>query len=182
MLAHTRVLADRRPAWSAIELDPAIPGFFQLVSKWTERFGCPFRILHDASKPLAVSQEDLERSMDPSVPPALVGFDRRRFAYPLSATGIMFGSSREHPQIQLADLIAGAMAYVAARRDEEGGFHSELLRTRALDTHVAWVWPTTAVTPEDLDTVRTDGVDAVDAVTDWLSRNPRKYRTGGEGK
>ncbi|HYD48486.1 MAG TPA: DUF3800 domain-containing protein [Terriglobales bacterium] len=52
--------------------------------------------------------------MDATMAPRVIGYDRRRLTLPLKATGITFVDSRLCPQVQLADVIAGAFATVLA--------------------------------------------------------------------
>jgi hypothetical protein len=64
---------------------------------------------------------------------------------------VTFADSRAVPQIQLADLIAGAVAtvYRAMARGQDDRFAEALRKTRIGEIAGDRVWPTTAVTPAE---------------------------------
>ena len=157
-------------------LDPAIPALFQHIAVWGMRKPDRFRVIHDQSKPILATQEHFERMMLMGNESAvLVGYDRRRFKFPLQATALEQGDSVAYPQIQVADLCAGGIAHMLKCR--EAGTFDELgsiVRSLALDWVVDAVIPTTDVTPEELGTDSDTGTNPVDPVVELLSR--RKAR------
>jgi hypothetical protein len=154
-------------------LDPAIPGFFYLCSSWGMQYQKPFGVVHDSSKPIAASKELFEQMMDSSAEPQLIGYDRRKFEFPLRATGITFGDSKTRPGLQVADLLAGTVAYFAGRvainkRDE---FRDRLEEAGVERFNVQTIWPEMKVTPDDLGTAAQPGeTAATEHMADYLGK------------
>lgn len=94
-------------------LDPAIPSFFSLCASWGEELDDNFDTLHDNSKPIFQEKETLEACMSKAIPKALIGYDIRKFEFPLKANGVVFGDSKKDYRLQVADLLAGSFAYWA---------------------------------------------------------------------
>lgn len=160
-------------------LDPAIPAFFYLCSDWGRQLRAPFDIVHDSSKPISKSQDLLESMMSDAVEPSLIGVDRRKFEFPLRATGIHFGDSRSELGLQVADLLAGTMNYYASRvaDDTQDDFCADLAAAEIERFTVMNIWPTPKVTPESLGTIASTGeIDASDAMIDVMDELRQKRR------
>ncbi|MDD2725523.1 MAG: DUF3800 domain-containing protein [Methylovulum sp.] len=97
-------------------LDPAIPAFFALCAFWGKELNDNFDVLHDNSKPIFQEKETLEACMSEVIPKALIGYDIRKFEFPLKANGVVFGDSKKDYRLQVADLLAGSFAYWAKGR------------------------------------------------------------------
>lgn len=153
-------------------LDPAIPALFQHIAVWGMRKPERFRVIHDRSKPILATQQQFEAMMALGDETAVVvGYDRRRFKFPLQATALEQGDSVAYPQIQVADLCAGGIAHMLKCRDDgrfdDLGF---MVRDLALGWVVDAVIPTTDVTPEELGTDSEIGTNPVDPVVELLNR------------
>jgi hypothetical protein len=174
LLASRTVVEKHLDSFSSGDLDPAIPAFVQHSSEWTRRLNIPFRIIHDSSKPLLNEQIVLEAMMSVREVPTEMGYDRRKFVFPIAATGIEFADSVTAPAIQIADLIASSASYVL-RSKLEGKhdlFADQLLGTRVLSGSWAPVWPSLKVTPEDLETDEPGprGIDVHESIGKYVSR------------
>jgi hypothetical protein len=143
-------------------LDPAIPAFFYLCSAWGMQYQRPFDVVHDSSKPIASSKALFENMMDSSATPKMIGYDRRKFEFPLRATGITFGDSKENPGLQVADLLAGTVAYFATRvANSKRDKFCDLLDAAGVERfNVQSIWPEMKVTPNDLGTATQPGETA----------------------
>lgn len=160
-------------------LDPAVPTFVQLADAWGKQLGREFDVLHDQSNLLNQQREILEFLMASDEPTVEVGYDRRKGEFPLKATGLVLGDSKEVLQLQLADILAGSAAYWGAglasgARDE---FWEAVHETRLQETIHDVVWPSTAVTPEELGTEEVSGINPVDYTADLIARQRAKKRT-----
>ena len=89
--------------------DPAVDLFINLVNQWMVQEPGRFHLTHDQSKPLRSSEAFLRAMMTP-LAPRLVGYGKRQAELPLRVSKFDFGDSRLLPQLQVADLIAGAAA------------------------------------------------------------------------
>jgi hypothetical protein len=151
LLASRAVVDEAIKDKDLVLLDPAVPAFFDLCAQWTAELGVPFAVAHDQSKPIAQERERLELVMTTAEAGRAFSGPGPRRQLPLLATGVTFADSRAVPQIQLADLIAGAVAtvYRAMARGQDDRFAEALRKTRIGEIAGDRVWPTTAVTPAE---------------------------------
>jgi hypothetical protein len=163
-----------------LALDPAIPSLFQHIHAWGTRKAERFRIIHDRSKPVLASQKNFEDMMAiGNEPSASIGYDRRKFKFPLRAESLEQGDSQEHPQLQIADLCAGAISHFfncleAGELDDLAVAFRDLGCT---DWVVNSVTPSKDVTPKDLGTDSEDGINPIDPMVSHLRR-----RRGDQGQ
>jgi hypothetical protein len=136
--------------------------------------------VHDRSKALAREQHIWEVVLSPDVPAAIVGHDRRTIQFPLGVTEVQHADSRDYPELQLTDILAGATSvYVRNKWNGESHLRPEYVReleaVDILEPIVNSVWPTMAVTPEELGT---DG-PALESSVDFIGRllRDRRQRT-----
>jgi hypothetical protein len=89
--------------------DPGVDTFVSLMQKWMSVDAGLFEVTHDRSKPLRRSERFLRALMAPAAT-RIVGYPGRKIELPLRISTLDFGDSKDHPQLQVADLIAGAAA------------------------------------------------------------------------
>lgn len=150
-------------------LNPAETTLFTLIGTWGARKTDRFTVIHDESKPIFRSRDLFLRMMAAEGEQSKrVGYDRRKFLFPLRAQDLQLRPSHEVGQIQIADVCAGAAAY--AMRAKLFGLKDELAELvdamKVLDWVVASVHASLQFTPEELGT---DGNDAENS-TDVMMR------------
>jgi len=135
-------------------MNPAHTCAFQTVSHWRGTTDEPFRVLHDRSSNLARDIWLFEALVNPDVPAALVGRDRRTIRFPLRVERTAFVEAASSVPVQLADVLAGAAAaYATSKVGPRGAdYAAELESAGLLNTCIGGIWPSTAVTPEELGT------------------------------
>jgi hypothetical protein len=172
LLSTQLVVKEHLSEWDSSDLDPAIPAFVEHGSIWTSRLKTKFLIVHDSSKPIQHNQLILEAMMSTSEESVNIGYDRRKMAFPLKATGIEFHDSLLYPQIQIADIIASSAAYYlrASVREQTDSFALALKDTKVLSGNFLFVWPGIKVTPDELGTNKIGGVDANNYIGEYVSR------------
>jgi hypothetical protein len=173
VVASERMIGEILRYNDKLALDPAIPAFFQQCATWGERLGGPFRVVHDDSKPIFQDKEALESLMAPGEEGQRIGYDRRTFVFPLRAEGIRFAPSAGDPRLQVADLIASSAAHWAASRippTRQTTFTEELAAARLDRFLVDGIWPTSAISPAELGTEGEGGIDALEHMTEFLSK------------
>lgn len=158
-------------------LEPAIPALFSQIGAWGARKSDRFRVVHDKSKPILATQSQFEQMMAMSGEPSLVvGYDRRKFHFPLRATSLEQGDSKEYPQIQVSDLCVGAVARFMKYKDS--GVSDPLNDAFVELVGHRWdfdgVMPRAVVTPKDLKTDSADAGNPIDAILNYLERRGRK--------
>ena len=155
-------------------LDPAIPAFVQHCSLWGDRFGREYGLIHDDSKPIFQEKETLEIFMSPEEEIHVLGYDRRKFSFPLRASGVRFASSNEDPRLQVADILAGASSYLAAglvAPPSHIEFWNDLDEANLPRLIRDVIWPSPDVSPRDLGTEFTGGINPVDGMTAFMARH-----------
>jgi len=157
--------------YKSTELDPIIPCFILLCDKWGRQFETEYDVIHDESKSLSREKEILEILSDRTEKEVEVGYDRRKAIFPLRVRKIeSVNSDRE--VVQLADLFAGAAAHYG--RGKLMGKIDPL--TVALEERnfmrfiIHNIWPSDAITPEDLGITDSAGTSSVDHVANLIER------------
>lgn len=153
-------------------IDPAVHNFVNHCIVWGDsRFKSDFRVVHDRSKPLFASRDILAAFMEANIEPKTIGYDRRKFTFPLRARELEFADSHSSVQLQVADLIAGAVMAVGAHR-AVGSYEdlAPVLQNVGVEKLVTdCLWPSLAVTPEQLGTVEVGGINMADYVGEYLT-------------
>jgi hypothetical protein len=156
------------------DLDPAIPAFFEHCSFWGEHFGGPFDLVHDDSKAIFQEKETLENLMSRGEEEHVIGYDRRKFVFPLRARRIQFGRSEEDTRLQVVDLVASAGMYwmtgfIAAPPQKE--FWEAISAGPVQKLVLGAVWPIPEVSPKRLETEYDGGVNAVNYMAEFLKKH-----------
>ena len=123
--------------------DPAVDAFISLVNKWMTVDKGTLAIAHDRSKPLRNCEGFLRMLMTPAAT-RVAGYGKRQIELPLRISDLSFADSSNYPQIQVADLIAGAsidclLAWSGRRRQLE--YHEAMKTTCLEDLFVGGVLP-----------------------------------------
>lgn len=173
MLLATKSIAEEYlEEWDGSDLDPAIPAFVEHASVWTSRLKSVFQIVHDQSKPIVNEQLVLEAMMSETEPKVCIGYDRRKMTFPIGACGIDFRDSRSCLAVQIADIIASAVAYClkASVRQTSDEFVKAMFKTRVLTGNFRSVWPELKVTPQELKTTEVGGVDSIGRIGQYVAK------------
>jgi hypothetical protein len=152
-------------------LDISDLGLLQTVEHWRAELPDEKLVLfHDRSTMLERQREIWEAILDPSNPAAVVGQDRRTIRFPLPVRGLLLEDSRRFPQLQVADLVAGAARTVWNARVNESRdpYCDALLDAGLLNGLAGGMVPTDLVTPDDLETNGPIVGDAAEFIADLL--------------
>lgn len=168
------IYATRRYVHDALEkndkavLDPSIPAFFSHCIFWGKAYPKGFHIIHDDSHSIEKERVLFAQFMDWTQKDIELGYDRRTFNLPLKGKSLKFGRSDQHPQLQVSDIISSSFSYWASKlwRGETEDYLFQQLNELNLDQFIGnnKIWPTTDVTPEDLNTVYKGGINAVNNI------------------
>jgi hypothetical protein len=147
-------------------LDLSFSTAINLMGMWRTKLGDePIDLVHDQSSNMAKQKQLWDVLVSPNTPPALVGHDTRTMRFPLGVTGTGFVDGRTNSGLQIADIIAGATATLAASRLT--GARSEYLSDlEGLFTGGGFkgyeYLPSLDYTPEALGTTGQGGVDPLE--------------------
>lgn len=172
-LAATKLVVRESLVGDVTQLDPAVPTFVLAASRWDAELDSPFDIVHDESKPIAHMEKILACFMADDEPDVVVGYDRRKSRYPLRATGITLSTAAEHPELQVADVLAGVAGYYfrgAADRSLRDSLWEDLHQLLWEKVQPEGLWPSEDVTPEALGTTEVGGIDANEYTAELIRR------------
>jgi Protein of unknown function (DUF3800) len=160
--------------------DPAVDDFAALMHAWMRDTPEPFAVTHDRSKPLARS-EDLLRAFMAPAPTRVIGYGERKHELPLRISRLEFGNSEDHPPLQLADVIAGAVidwCMANSGRRPRADYHERLAGTKLPELCVGTMLPSLA--SEASQPPRAGEVSLVDGNTAFLREVGffKKYQAG----
>lgn len=123
--------------------DPAADVFIALINYWMDQITGSFAVTHDRSKPMARGERRLRAMMTP-VASRTIGYGARHAELPLRISSLDFGDSADHPQLQLADLVAGAavdclLAWSGKR--PQSSYHDAMKESRLKDLFLGGMLP-----------------------------------------
>ena len=154
-------------------LDPAATALTALLQKWAADMD-RIEIHHDESNEIRRQQPLLESFWNDEAPTAEFSlWNGSVLRYPAPIEDLQFVTSHGSPPVQLADVVAGAVAtigraLVGAPHDER--FVAALRETPVMNWIVgASIWPTLAVTPEEVGAQHSGDPWLADNVARWLA-------------
>lgn len=161
LIATEEIIGDVLSGRGLTDLDPAIPAFIQVAGAWDAQLRREWHVVHDESKPIAYEQDRIECFFDhPDEPRQGVGRGNHYVELPLRATKLELRPSHEVAQIQIADVLASATAYVL-RGVSDPSFRDELWDELAvsplMELSIGRVWPSTEMDPAELGRTGDDG-------------------------
>lgn len=171
LLVPLMVLRDPDRLFSGLnqsELDPIATAYHEIVNRWSITLGRRFELLADESKVLLREGPKLLALSGEDLVPFSAGYDRRRQEFPMKLSRIENVDSRDHKQVQLADVIGGAIQR-ALRTDvgqAAGTFGKQIVRTAfSKELIIGGLWPGQEITPEELETDGLSSPGDVDLAT-----------------
>jgi hypothetical protein len=161
-------------------LDLGDCGLLQTVEHWRGKHpGSDLLLVHDTSKMIERNRSKWEAVLDPTNPAAIVGQDRRTIEFPLPVRGLRIAESHEFVELQVADVVAGAACAVMRARaiHSDNEYATQLVDLGLLDLIGGGVWPTSAISPEQLET---EGPALADSA-DFIGRLIARRKPPGDG-
>ena len=164
-------LAEFIGVYTDIEVfDPAVDVFIALINKWMAADSNLLDVTHDRSKPLRRNEAFLRVMMTP-VAARVVGYGDRQAELPLRISTLDFADSTLHPQLQVADLVAGASIdclLAWSGRRPRTNYHHAMRETRLNDLFVGGMLPSPKI--ERTNAPRAGQKNLVDGATEFLSQ------------
>jgi len=129
-------------------LDISLTAALSCVYPWRQSGVTPTILVHDASTNMARQRELWAAILAPDAPAALVGYGDVSVQFPIGVESTSFKDSRHSDALQVADVIAGAVArwsrWIAGGRAKSDGYGVALdgvLGTGAEALFAWFVWP-----------------------------------------
>jgi hypothetical protein len=183
---HLLTIGDRNRFFEWFEhvstnaLDPAIPSVALHMDQWSRRKHDRFDVVHDESKPVAAWKDyfALMMAADDQQPQA-ASYGDHQFLFPFRAKSLTQGKSTDHPQLQIADICAGALSHwlrctYEGKKDPLASIVENIGCSKWV---VGSLGPSTDVTPAELNTTGTHGRNPIDPIAKQFAE-----RTKGDGE
>ncbi|MEN8277035.1 DUF3800 domain-containing protein [Acinetobacter baumannii] len=158
-------------------IDPVQTGLFTQATLWGKDLSGSFKFIHDESNTLESSLNNFNRYTDPESIPTIIGTGERAYELPLKVETVSLEKSHLFPQIQVSDIIAGAITHIANCRafpeNREDQFCKDLIEIGIEELVTHTVWPEIKVTPQDfgISDLESNSLNPVDQITAFLLRN-----------
>ncbi|RSZ38222.1 MULTISPECIES: DUF3800 domain-containing protein [unclassified Variovorax] len=123
--------------------DPANDMFINLINKWMALHPGQLEVVHDQSKPLKRNERFLRSMMQP-VSARMIGYGKRKAELPLRVSKFEFADSKDHPQLQLADIVAGAVVdclLAWSNKRPANDYHKQMQSTRLASLEIDGMLP-----------------------------------------
>jgi hypothetical protein len=149
-------------------LDLAFPGLVRIGFWWRAKSAGPWEVVHDRSSNMAkqkwlwdkLSAVDLgEAQFDGPQEPAI---------FPMNVLSTRFADSKAEMQIQICDLFAGATS-AALRLPPDDSYRKKLDAAGIHELVIDQIWPSSAITPDELGKKGWDGNKAIDWIAEAVA-------------
>jgi len=157
----------------ARSLDLAFPTALAIINHWRQGKEGFVEVIHDKSSNMSREQWIWDALVSPGVPPAVVGYDRRKWQFPLNVKQTRFVDSKAHLQLQYVDLLAGSTAAWAQSMIDEScrNEYTDTLNEVGIEAFkVNQIWPFPEVKV-------IGGKDAADPVEYFSKLIPKRTRS-----
>ncbi|MEY2487124.1 MAG: hypothetical protein QOH39_2772 [Verrucomicrobiota bacterium] len=176
VLACRRGLPFLRRCFGDFGHDPIIPAYHVLANEWSKELNSAFELLADESKVLAHERQRLLKFSDPTLKNVELKQYSAIHVYPLKISDIVLGRSEDHPSIQLADFLSGVTFHAFNNRAQgtrPTAFEEESFkRLVGSKLFCGGIWPSTGVTPEEVEAIGEYSGSIVDYTMKILSDDP----------
>lgn len=171
LLASSNIIGNVLENNSSKDIDPAIPFFINHCAWWGEKIG-PFAVVHDDSNLIEDQKITLNKIMDPQASGTYIGYDRRKYLFPLKVDKVQLINSSQKLELQVADIFAGSTTAYGMHLSgkKQSSKLIGILEPEGLeDLLINSIWPHKAFTPEELGTITQEGdINAIDYITEYI--------------
>jgi Protein of unknown function (DUF3800) len=154
-------------------MDLALPGLVRLGHHWRAKHEGPWHVVHDRSSNMAKQQWMWDKLSAPDMAPAQFDGPHGAAIFPMNVVTTRFADSIAEKQIQLCDIIAGATSAMV-RLPEEDEYRGKLIDAGIEKLIIDSIWPTQAISPEDLGKRGWDGNKAIEYITEEMAKKDAK--------
>jgi len=167
ILSSKSIISGILTSINKYSIDLSASSFLGLITHWGKQLNNKIDVIHDDSKQIEFWQEYIDFFANTIIDfPQEVGYDYRKMIYPLPINSIKLEGSHNCIQIQLADLIASSLTYSIKKRHFENDlcddFANKILDSKIANINAYPIWPSNAITPEQLGTLDDTGINHLD--------------------
>lgn len=164
VLESKNQIDDILPHIDKFSLDITLSAFYVLCDRWHKKTDKKLIIYQDNSKQIDHYREYIDFTTQLNMEKTTIGYDSRAMTYPTQIERLQMVSSANTSGVQLADLIASAVAFMYNNnKPKQNAFVREIQKSRLLDlSNFYTVWPNSDVTPEELGMAEGKGQNPLD--------------------
>jgi len=153
-------------------IDVTFSCFLVLCDRWYKVLGEKFDVIFDNSKQIEHYSEYIEFVRNLKVEIQEVGFDSRKMTYPAQINSVQLTDSKFEVNIQISDIIASAIGFMYNNKNNRyTEFVKKIQESKILNLENAnMIWPTTEVTPEELNMQNGEGNNVLDFLAEQFIR------------
>ncbi len=157
-------------------LDATLSCFIEHCNHWAKIHKHGFDITFDNSKQIE-HWRGMINFFAKELPEAEVGFGSRKHNYPLRIKNIFTQDSKTSKQLQLADLLASSSNYIFINKINEANdkFSNEIMNCNLGLIEGNQMWPSAAITPEQLNMLDTTGQNPLDFIAKIALQKPEAF-------
>ena len=143
------------------------------MAEWRGEISDPIQLVHDISSSMSKQKYIWDALMDPNLRPAEIGYDSRRARFPIAIKRTSFEPSEKWVGLQLADIVAGAMARYRkwlCEGQNQADHYAQQLSSSLADMPAHLIWPDLKFGPEELGATGEDAENPIDYIVDAIRK------------
>lgn len=150
-------------------MDLALPGLVRLGHHWRSKHEGPWHVVHDRSSNMAKSSWLWDKLSAADMAPATFDGPYGNSIFPMNVATTRFVDSAVVKQVQLCDIIAGAISAMI-RLPEDNDYRTKLIDAGIENVIIDSIWPSQDISPEDLGKRGWDGNKAIEYITEQMAK------------
>lgn len=150
-------------------LDLALPGLVRLGHSWRGKHEGPWEVVHDRSSNMAKQKWMWDSLSATDLGTAQFDGPHGPSIFPMNVVTTRFADSMAEKQIQLCDLIAGATS-ASLRLPNGDEYRAKLFDAGIEKLIIDTIWPSEAISPEELGKKGWDGNKAIEWISDAIAK------------
>ena len=145
-------------------IDITLSSFYVLCDLWFKKTNHKLDIIQDNSKQIESQKDFIEFSKTLSIEPQEIGYGIRKLIFPTQINSLQLVDSEKFSGVQISDLIASSLAFMYNNTNpKQEKFVEQIRDSKLLQlSNYHTIWPTSEITPEELNMQSGDGENILD--------------------
>lgn len=145
-------------------IDVTFSCFLVLCNNWYKNLNEKFDVICDNSKQIEHYSDYIEFVKNLKIPIQEVGYGSRKMTFPTQINEVKLKDSEQEINIQISDIFASSLAFMYNNKNsKQEPFVKKIQESKLLGLeNFNTMWPSSDITPEDLDMEDASGISVVD--------------------
>lgn len=154
-------------------IDVTLSSFYVLCDIWYKKTNQKLQIIQDNSKQIESQKEFIEFSKSLNMEPQEIGYGSRKLIFPTQIDTLQLVDSEQFSGVQISDLIASSLAFMYNNTNpKQEKFVEQIRDSKLLQlSNYHTIWPTSEITPEELNMQSGDGENILDFLASQSLKN-----------